>query len=250
MRSQHDEFIDREDGSSFTVGVVGGLGPAATHRFFGQIIDQTPASRDQDHLQVLIDNRPEIPDRTAFLTGDGPDPRPLLLKTGRNLVDSGADILTMPCNTAHAFVTEVETAAGAPLFDMIDLTRNAVEHRIGTGRVGLLATDGTIRTGLYHDRFADSPVNLVLPDDDVQENQVMGAIYGSEGIKAGHRDRPRQRLLAAIAALNEIDAVILGCTELPLVLDSEGAPIPVFDPMEIMAEAVVGRAKGVEESVE
>jgi aspartate racemase len=194
---------------------------------------------------VVIDNQPEIPDRTAFLTGEGPDPRPLLIETAQTLVDAGVDILTIPCNTAHAFAAEVKAATGVPLLDMIDLTRDAVERRVGTGRVGLLSTDGTIQTEIYHDRFANSPIEIILPDDEVQSQQVMNAIYGPKGIKSGYRDRPRRQLLSAIAAFEDIDGVILGCTELPLVLNFDTVSLPVFDPMEIMAEAVVCRAKGI-----
>src|SRR5262245_56844098 len=103
-----------------TIGVIGGMGPAATLAFFGKLLEATHAERDQDHLRVLIDNNPRVPDRNAAIAGRGPSPGPQLAESARGLELAGADFLVIACNTAHAFASEIEAAVAIPLMSMID----------------------------------------------------------------------------------------------------------------------------------
>lgn len=231
------------DGHDRAVGVLGGMGPAATHRFLGLLIDRTPADRDQDHLRVFVDNNPAVPDRTAYLTGDGPDPRPVLLEMIGGLERSGADLLTMPCNTAHAFYDDLVAAASVPFLHMTELAIDHVVATIDGDRIGIVGTDGTMATGVYESAAADTDLTLVRPDETTQET-VMAAIYGDEGIKAGYREGPRERLVGAIDTLGEVDAVIAGCTEIPLALRDEDVDVPLIDPMVVMADAAIELARG------
>ncbi len=226
------------EGSDRAIGVLGGMGPAATHRFFELLIDRMPADRDQDHLRVFVDNNPAVPDRTAYLTGDGPDPRPVLLEMIRGLERSGADLLAMPCNTAHAFYDDLVAVASVPFLHMPELAVDHTAETIDGNQIGVLGTDGALATGVYESAAADTPLTLVRPDETTQET-VMAAIYGDEGIKTGHRETPQERLLAAIDSLGDIDAVIAGCTEIPLALSDEDIDVPLIDPMVVMADTAI-----------
>ncbi|MBS3787340.1 amino acid racemase, partial [Candidatus Bipolaricaulota bacterium] len=129
-----------------TIGILGGMGPEATIECYKSIIDQTPADTDQEHLSIVIVNNPQIPDRTEAILYDGDSPVPALQDSARVLEVAGADFLIMPCNTAHHFVSEVEKAIEVPVLNMIETTVDQLEPG---STVGLLATMGTIKTGIY-----------------------------------------------------------------------------------------------------
>lgn len=218
-----------------TVGVLGGMGPAATGRFFNTLVDRTPAESDQEHLHVIVNSRPQIPGRTAFLVGTGEDPRPLLLDALSTLEQGGADIITMPCNTAHAFIDDITGSTDADVLDMIRLAADRAAATVGDGSVGLLSTRGTRETGLYHDRFAGTSATLVTSEDDTQEN-ISTAI---EAIKAGERERPRELLIDAVASFGDVDAIVAGCTEIPLALSQDDIEPAFVDPMVVLADRAI-----------
>lgn len=227
------------DPSRGTIGVVGGMGPAATCHFFELILDRTPADEDQDHLRVVVDSNPSIPDRTSHLLGDGPDPGPALVDAARTVEAAGADVLTVPCNTAHAFHDEIAAAVDVPVPDMIALTVDDVRSTPGIDRVGLLATDGTIAIGLYGDRLDSGQVELVAPDGGTQE-RVMEALYG---VKAGRVEESRDLLAGAVRSLGDVDAVVAGCTEVPVALRPGDVDVPVVDPMTVLADRAIDLAR-------
>lgn len=214
-----------------TLGVLGGMGPAATLDFLAKLQAATPAARDQDHLRVLVDINPQVPDRN-----DGDDsPGPVLADMAVRLRDGGAQVLAIACNTAHAYAEEVRTASGLPLVDMIEAACQAA--RIGGARkVGVLATGLAI--GLYTDRLTGMGLEPVLPSKAKQE-WFMSLLYR---IKAGDTGEEVEAEMAAVAyALAEdgADAVIAGCTEVPLVLDSDALEIPIIDAGQVLAERCV-----------
>ena len=219
-----------------TVGVIGGMGPAATVDFFAKLIAATGAERDQDHLRILIDNNPRVPDRNAAIAGIGPSPGPALAESARGLQRAGADFLVIACNTAHAFQSDIEAAITIPLLSMIDATVDAaIAH--GAQRVGVLAADGCRRARLYHKAFAARDVEaLFLPDE--AQLDFMQLLYR---IKAGDvGDDVRRRMAAMALSLNArgAQAVIAACTEVPLVLSPDTLAIPVIS----STDALVARA--------
>jgi aspartate racemase len=119
-----------------TVGVLGGMGPEATVDFMAKVIAFTPAEKDQDHVHMLVDNNPKVPNRQAAILADGVDPRPELAAMAARLEASGADFLVIPCNTAYVFRDAVNEAVGIPLISIIDVTVAAVVGR-HTGNRGL-----------------------------------------------------------------------------------------------------------------
>lgn len=225
-----------------TLGIIGGMGPLASHAFYGHLIAETPARRDQDHMHVIIDSDPSIPDRTPFLLGDGPDPRPAIVAAGQRLIGAGADLLVMPCNTANAFVADIRPLLSVPVFDWIGAAVAAVLET-GAGKVGILATDGTLKTGLYQSALRAAGIQSVVPPAH-QQAAVMRVIY--EGVKAG-RTLPthEQELIQAALGLEAhgADALLLGCTELPLAVcaTDERWPIPAVDPSLASARRIVAQ---------
>jgi aspartate racemase len=232
----------------FKLGVIGGIGPAATVDFMQKVIRNTSAECDQDHIRLIVDHNPQIPDRTANLVGQGRDPTLALYSACKRLEANGAALIVMPCNTAHAYVPRLQPGLSVPIVNMLHETvRHIRQHCAGHATVGLLATTGTVISRVYHDAARDADFDLIVPDARHQ-TMVMDAIYGEQGVKAGFVDGPcKDALLQAMSHLAERGAtvVILGCTELPLLLpehrafDIGGRRVVMLDPTAILARRCV-----------
>ena len=220
-----------------TIGIIGGMGPLATADLFRKIVTMTDAKCDQEHPRVLIDSNTNIPDRTAAILTGGENPLPQLATSARTLERAGADVLMMPCNTAHYFYDGVCAATKLPVLHMLRLTAEEIDRRkIKT--VGLLATDGTIQTGIYERLFGEHGVAVVKPDAAGQK-QIMALIY--DGVKAGNAafdTTPVRAVLDAMLALG-VEAFVLGCTELPIAFADYALPYPVVDPTAVLARAAI-----------
>jgi aspartate racemase len=230
------------------IGVLGGMGPEATVDFFQKIIKHTAAVRDQDHLRVLIDSNPKIPDRTPAILGSGENPLPLMVESARNLERAGADFIVIPCVSAHYFIQEVKGGIAIPVISIIEEVAGEVERRLpGIRHIGLIATTGTIRAGLFQDRLREIGVEVLVPLPEDQESSVMSAIYGKSGIKAGFTSLENKgEILKASSALIERGAlgIIGGCTEVPLVVEQSDLEVPFLDSLTILARAAIRLAKG------
>ncbi len=228
------------------VGILGGMGPAATADLYMKIIAATPAARDQDHLHVVIWADPTVPDRSSALLHGDADPTPWLLRGATQLVAMSASFIAVPCNTAHAFFPAIERTITIPLMHMMDETASAVAlAHPSIARVGLLATTGTIASGLYQEWFAKHHIEVVLPNNDLQERSVMGAIHCVKAGKTGHDTTELLAEAAAYLVRRGAEALIAGCTELPLVFRDGDVSVPVIDPTRVLAEAIVRRATAV-----
>jgi aspartate racemase len=233
-----------------TIGVLGGMGPEASADFYRRITVRTLAKRDQDHLHVIVDSDPSVPDRTAHLLGEGPDPVPILQTMARRLAAAGAELLVMACNTAHAFYPEVAGSVDVPLVDWIGETARSVagQHPKGT-QIGVLATDGTLASGLYQDALAACGVHMAVPDP-AKQAELMRVIYGTDGVKArtGNRDSLVLAVRAIAEELNRKGAAgtLLACTELSVLFPYPPAwSAPVHDAADLVAGRVVTMAGGV-----
>jgi aspartate racemase len=227
------------------IGVLGGMGPAATADFFGKLLRATPARSDQEHLPVLIYSNPQIPDRTAAIRGEGPDPLPELVRSAEALVRAGASFLAIPCVTAHAFFEPLQRAVAVPILHLVDETVRFVRtERPGIRQIGLLATTGTVQSRLFHARFEPHGLTVLTCDPAIQADTVMAAIYGIKGTGT----LPRSRALIQEAGHSLIakgaEAIVAGCTEVPLILQDGDLPVPVIDATWILAQAAVRRALG------
>lgn len=219
-----------------TVGVIGGMGPAATAEFFRRLIVATPARRDDEHLRVLIDSDPRIPERTAAILHGGPDPAPRLREIARGLEAAGAELLAMPCNTAHAYLDAIRDAVAIPVLDMLDEATAKVE----TGPVGLLATAATARLGLYQDVGRRRGLEVLVPDADGQADvtRVIAAL------KAHPLPGPlREEIGRVVDALKArgARAILVGCTELSL-LGRVDESLVWIDALDALVEATVRTA--------
>ena len=230
--------------TSRILGIIGGMGPEATAELFLRIIRATPAARDQEHLRVLIDSNPQIPDRTeAILSGDAEPVVAALTQVAQGLERAGAQVLAAPCNTAHHFLPHVRPTVSAPILDMIAEACDDIAAA-GHRRVGLLATTGTVRTGLYAAALGQKGVGLITPDA-AQQEETMAVIHAIKADGPTPAIRDRAAALVEHLCAHGAEAVVAGCTELSLVLTGSGTaqagqpPVPVFDPMDSLVRAVL-----------
>jgi aspartate racemase len=226
-----------------TVGVMGGMGPAATVDFLHKLVDATPARSDQEHIRVLVDSDPRVPDRTAFLLADGADPRPALIRMAKGLEQSGAELLVMPCNTAHAFADEIAAAVSIPLVDWPGIVADAVAAA-EVARAGLLATSGTVAAEIFQQALGLRSVEAVVPEDDAQD-QLMRAIYGHDGVKSVGPANGKASALVEEVAKGLIgsgaDALVVACTDLSALHEARPPQVEVrvFDAAAVVARHVV-----------
>jgi len=224
------------------VGVLGGMGPLATLDFLHKVLAATPARRDQDHVPMIVSSIPQVPDRTAAFRGEGESPLPALRACGERLAAAGAGLVVLPCNTAHLWFDALQSALGLPMLHLADAALAELARRAPGARVGLLATDATLASALYLNRPSVPPLqhrpHWVLPTAPEMVDWVMPGIAA---VKAGTPALGRDLLLKAAHALQRrgAEALLLGCTELPLVLDEAGLGLPVIDATDALARAVV-----------
>jgi aspartate racemase len=224
------------------VGVIGGLGPAATVHFLHRVVELTDAQRDQDHVDLLVWQHGSIPDRTAYLLGRGESPEPVLVADAVALERAGARFVAVPCNTAVVWVEQMRAAVSIEVLDTVAETVAAAQRAVpGMRRLGVLATDGTLLAGSYAAAGDAAGVEVVVPDPEVQQ-EVMSIIY--DGVKAG-MPVPRSRFDAVVEHLRGrgAEAVALGCTELSVLHGQLGIDDPaVVDSIDALARRVISRA--------
>jgi aspartate racemase len=225
------------------IGILGGMGPEATIDLFYKIIKFTPAEKDQDHLRIIIDNNPKIPDRTAAILGKGEDPLPALQESARSLEKAGADFIIIPCNTAHYFLSSIQKSVKIPVLNMIEKAVKETQQRIfPIQKVGLLASIGIYKTEIYHQHFRKFNIEVISPEEKDKE-EVMKVIYA---VKAGNLSNEVKGNILKIAQKlidKGAEAIIAGCTEIPLILKEGDVSVPIIDPTQVLAKAAVQKAK-------
>jgi len=225
------------------VGILGGMGPEATVDFLAKVIARTPARRDQDHLRIIIDDNPKIPDRTETIQSGDDSLFPVLLETARNLEKAGVDFIAIPCNTVHYYYKDLTKEINTPILNMIQEVAEAITASLPNCKsLGLLATTGTVTSNLYQKWFQNSGIDVIVPDTQSQA-KIMEAILA---IKAGQRKGKARKYIIEAANLlidRGVQALALGCTDIPLVIKESDFPVPVFDSNEILAEATVKFAR-------
>lgn len=223
--------------SSQTLGVIGGLGPLATAYFMELVTNMTDARTDQQHLNMIVYSTPSIPDRTAYILGvSREDPCPEMIHIGRKLVSQNVSRIAIPCMTAHYFFDRLEENISVPLIHGV---RETVRHlrENGVRRVGIMATSGTIRAGIFRRELENQGLEAVIPGTKAQAD-VMHLIFGN--IKAG-RAPEMDRFHAAAQDLRQsgAEAIILGCTELSLIKRDYPIGPGFLDAMEVLAREAV-----------
>lgn len=220
------------------LGVLGGMGPAATLAYLARVQALTPAERDQDHIRVIADINPQAPDRNVPGSGAGE----VLAEMAGALAGAGAQVLAMPCNTAHAHAGLIQRASGLPLIDMIGLGA-AAAAATGARRAGVLGTKGAIR--LYREYLAARAMGLVTLPPDAQE-AFMATIYRIKAGDIGEEVRAEMRAHAEALRAEGAEVMIAGCTEVPLVMGPRDTRLELVDPGELLARKSVAVCLGWE----
>jgi len=235
------------------LGVLGGMGPAASAAFMSRLAALTPAQCDQEHIPALVLNDPRIPDRSsAWLAGDD---RPFeYMRDAVSLLSSaGVERIVIPCNTAHFWYDKLAAAAGCPIIHIVDAVIEDLQERgISSGRVGLMGTAATLTSGLYEQRLRAHGYECIVPTSDELQSLCMPAIVA---VKANRPDLAFEPAAACVRALKArgADVVVLGCTELPLAIPPSRRgeiAVPLSDSIDALALAVVRRWMAAQEDLQ
>ena len=224
-----------------TIGIMGGMGPAATVDLMSRIISMTDASADQEHIPMIVDSNTRIPDRTEAILGRGESPVPEMLASAKRLEAAGADFIVIACHAAHYYVPEIKDKIGIPVIDMPEETAKLLKMN-GVNRAAVLATDGTVRSGLYGAALERFGIQTVYPDDR-QQKTVMSLVY--DYIKKGvtdPADLPREEMTSIIGDLSSqgAEALLLASTELPIAFSIMGLRSNAFiDPTVVLAKSAI-----------
>ncbi len=224
-----------------TVGIIGGVGPAATAELFKKIVDNTLAGTDFEHIRVLMDNNPRIPDRTTAIKEKTEAPVELIVKAGKGLISIGADFLVIPCVTAHFFYDKISSKLSVPMINLVEETAEFCK-KSNIKKVGVLATTGTCNAHLFDAKMREYDIEVLYPNDSDQE-KVMHIIY--DKVKAGKpADKNLLKPCITDMSKNGATAIILGCTELPLVLSQGDFNVNYIDVLDVLAKAIIKNAGG------
>ena len=224
-----------------TIGIMGGMGPMATVDLMKKIILATPAKTDQEHVPIFVDNAPQIPDRTKAILGQGESPVPAMVKSARRLETAGADFIIIACNTAHYFLPEVAPQIKIPVLSIVETAANEIQKR-GYKKVGLLATSGTIRTGLYQKALNAKGIECLAPGAEKQ-HLIDDLIY--DGVKASNMAYDTAPVCQLLDSMQQegAEGFILGCTEVPVAVEMYNLKGAFIDSTEELAKAAVKLAK-------
>ncbi len=231
--------------SEKVIGILGGMGPEATLECYSQIIKNTPAKTDQEHLHIVIEANPKVPDRTAAIIGQGESPLDILVEGCRRLQKAGADFIIIPCVSAHFFLDQIQEQTKLPILSIFDaIAETIVTEHADIKTIGLMGTTGTIRGGLLQKRLAGENIDTIVPDE-MHQSRVMAAIYDIKNSQPARCEEEYiSDLIAAAESLISTGAqgIIAGCTEIPLALKQNHLSVPYFDALSILARAAVFQA--------
>jgi aspartate racemase len=222
-------------------GVLGGMGPQATVDFMARVIAATTAATDQDHIHMIVDHNPQVPNRHAAVAGTAPSIGPELAAMARRLEGAGADFLVMVCNTAHAFADDIRAAVTIPFVSIIDVVMEALAGQPAR-RVGLMAAEGCLQARLYQQALERSGHEAVLWTNE-ELARFMDIIYR---IKSGDRADDIASGLARLAAELEFrgaDILVAGCTEVPMFLNHSDTTVPMLSSTDLLVRRTIELAR-------
>ena len=226
-----------------TVGILGGMGPEAIIYLFARIVKHTHAKKDDDHLRIIIDNNPKMPSRQDAILKGGESPVPAMRETARNLERAGADFIIIGANTPHYFYDEIKDAVRIPFLHIIEEAAKETAKAVhGVRKVGVLATSAAMKTGLYQKCFAKYGIEVLDIPGEIQE-QVQKSIFSFK--YDGKTPEVIELIMSPIRhmIMNGAEALVMGCTEIPIILENMKFSVPVIDPNEVIAVAAVQFAK-------
>ena len=223
------------------LGVIGGMGPEATAFFYEEVIKHTDASRDQEHLDMVIISQASMPDRThAILTGDDARLLQVMREDAQALETLGCTCIAIPCNTSHYFYDKIQSFTSVPIVHMPREAVHEAAQARRARRIGIMGTDGTVRSGVYARECEALGVECMVPSPERQAD-VMSIIY--ENVKAGHpADMGKFSLVVDELVKRGCDAIILACTELSVARWRQGAPDVCLDAMDVLVREAIERS--------
>lgn len=217
------------------LGILGGMGPLATVKLFEDIVLLTKANSDQEHIHTIVDSNTSIADRTDYILDNSlENPVPELIKSALRLERAGADFIIMPCNTAHNFYDEIAKHIDIPFLNMIEESvKYIIEKFDNITKVGLLATEGTIKAGVYDNVYHRYGIKIVKPSPKNQR-YITELIYN---IKEGIYQEDLQGFYGAMDELRElgVDVFVAGCTEISVAIQLFNLKGNIINPMKILA---------------
>lgn len=222
------------------IGIIGGMGPEATLDLFREIIEATPASCDQEHIHTIIDSNPKIPSRVDAIFYNGESPAPEMVKAARNLEKHGADVLGIACNTAHYYYEDVRASVGIPVINMIEETVNYTFKSVPKiKKVGLLASPVLEKIKLYQENFRKKGIEVVTPDKE-KKSVMLDLIFKVKSGSFGSEDKQLiKSIIDHFLRKNRVEALVLGCTEIPIMIKDLQLQVPIFNSTKILAEVLV-----------
>ena len=227
------------------VGILGGMGPEATVDLFSNIVAESNAKNDHDHLRIIIDNNPKMPSRQDAILNGGENPGPAMAETAKNIEDAGADFIIIGANTAHYFYDYVKDAVDIPVLHIIDETvLETIKIVDKVKKVGVLATAGAMKTKMYENSFNKFGIEVVEIPEEIQElidNSIFSFKYD------GLTNKNEEMMLKAVKFLidNKAEVLIMGCTEIPLVLRNKKLPVKLINPNDVISRIAVKYARNL-----
>ncbi len=227
------------------VGILGGMGPEATIDLFARIVEETHAKCDEDHLRIIIDNNPKMPSRQDAILNGGESPVPAMVETAQNLKKAGADFIIIGANTAHYFYDEVAAQVDIPFLHIInEAVKELLRSYPNIKNIGVLATNAAVKTKLYNKCCEKFNLNVIDLDEETQ-NKVHNTIFDFK-----YNGKTEDNIKAACECVETLiskgaEAVIMGCTEIPVILKDKSFSIPLIDPNDIIGKVAVAYAKNL-----
>lgn len=238
--------MNKTSGFPPLLGVLGGMGPLAAADFLKKLVEETPASCDQEHIPYVAWGVPQIPERPAAILGKGESPLPQMLQGVAALKQAGASVVAIACNTAHYWHADLVREGGLPILHIADAVCDVLAERgIRSGSIGLLGTDGTVKAGFFQQRFAARGLDCLVSSRDDQDKLVLPAIAA---VKANQLPQAHALAVDAVGRLlaGGAQAVVLACTETPVAIDFAASPVSdrCIDATRALARACVAWHRG------
>jgi aspartate racemase len=237
----------RRHKSQPVIGVIGGMGPEATVDLMRRVIEATPASDDSDHIRMIVDNNPKIPSRMkALIDGAGEDPAPVLAAMARGLETAGADVLVIPCNTAHHYLPAIRAAVRVPVTDMIALSVARLQAMLGPRpRIGLLASPAIRLTGQFERGCGDAGIEILHPAG-ADEAAVLAIIKAVKANAVSEAHKAAYRAAAQVLVTRGAVCLVVACTELSVLEGRDrsllgGLDAPVLDTLDVLVDDILER---------
>jgi len=226
------------NGNKKVLGILGGMGPQATIDLQQKILNYTDAKSDQEHMRIFVDSHSQVPDRTAAILEGGESPVEALMESVRKLESCGVDYIIMPCNTAHYFLPQLDIPPHIEFLNMIEIAAKVCLDRHFGKTAGILSTSGTSKSGIISGVFEKMGINYIKPLD--EDQLILGQLILDVKAKADMKEIVRKFIIITDKMLSRgAEYFILGCTEIPIIVQSYSFPHDFVDPTVELAKAAI-----------